>query len=59
MGFRFHGANQTCGHAQWEKLHTNCDSSKTMKIYFYICNKMGGGKSTTNEHNNNDNHIHI
>lgn len=58
MRFRFHGGNQTCGQAHWEKIHTNYDSSKTTKIYFYIGNKVGGRKSIVDE-NYNDNHIHI
>ncbi len=33
-----------------------------MKIYIgcsKLCNKVGGGKNTTNEHNYNNSHIHL
>ncbi len=50
MGLKFHGANWTCMKAHWEQIHTSYDR---------LCNKVGGGKSTMNEHSCNHNHVHL
>jgi hypothetical protein len=39
MGFRFHGANQTCGQAQWEKYILVVVARKQQKFIFTYATK--------------------